>query len=56
MGGAVPRGASRLARLCEGLEQRGRGGSCAGAAETLVEVGRELERVRIALLAEVTST
>ena len=52
-GGAATLGAIRLARLCEGLEQQGRGGSCAGAAETLVEVVRELERVRVALLAQV---
>ena len=52
-GGAATLGANRLARLCERLEQQGRGGSCAGAAEAVVEVGRELERVRLALLAEV---
>jgi CheY-like chemotaxis protein len=52
-GGAGTLGAKRLAVLCEGLEVRAREGSCAGAADVLPEVRRELDRACAALLAEV---
>ncbi|MGH2720574.1 MAG: Hpt domain-containing protein [Actinomycetota bacterium] len=45
-------GAERLATLCCRLERLGHAGSCEGAGEQVAEVHRELERVRIALLAE----
>jgi HPt (histidine-containing phosphotransfer) domain-containing protein len=45
-------GAERLALLCSRLEQLGRSGSCEGTAELLDDLHRELERVRVALAAE----
>jgi HPt (histidine-containing phosphotransfer) domain-containing protein len=54
-GAAATLGAARLARLCDGLEQQGHDGSCAGAGEIVADVRRELERVRDALLAEISA-
>ncbi|MGH2690238.1 MAG: response regulator, partial [Actinomycetota bacterium] len=43
-------GATRLARLCEGLEEQGRSGSCDAAEALLADVASEARRVRAALL------
>ena len=42
-------GANHLARLCRELEDQGRGGALAGAAERLVQIEAEVERVKRAL-------
>ncbi|MFY9555862.1 MAG: response regulator, partial [Blastocatellia bacterium] len=51
-GSSANLGASRMAALCEILEEQGRGGSIAGAPALVSVLEEEFERVRVALEAE----